>query len=68
VSSVTLILRLASITSRFTLIAIIAPYTVKSFSDFMSTAFWRSLSKIAKPVAMTIEANVAKIPKKLSEK
>lgn len=41
-SSVTLIFRFASMTSMFIVIAIIVSQTVKSFSDFMSTAFWRS--------------------------
>jgi hypothetical protein len=43
------------------------PYTVKSFSDFMSTAFCKSLSKMAAPVAMTIEANVEHISKIATE-
>lgn len=42
VNSVTLIFRFASITSICMIIAMMEPHTVKSFSDLMSTASWRS--------------------------
>ncbi len=65
--SVTLILRLASMTSMFMIIAMVlfivsvSNYTVKSFSDFMSTAFCKVFSNTALAVATTAETRVAKI-------
>src|SRR3989338_11495147 len=59
-SSVTLIFLLASITSMLIIIAIYF-YTVKSFSDFISTAFCKSFSKTAATVAITIEIKVVTI-------
>lgn len=61
-SSVTLILRFASMISMFTIIAIIAFHTVRSFSDFMSSAFWSSFWKTAAAVAIITTAKDTIIP------
>ena len=50
------IFRFAIITSKFTIIGI--AYMVKSFSDFISTAFCKSFSNIAAAVATTMDAKV----------
>jgi hypothetical protein len=55
-SSVTLIFRLASMTSMLMMIAI--AYTVKSFSDLISMALCKVLSNTAAAVATTIEIKV----------
>lgn len=82
VSSVTLIFRLASITSRLIIIAIFSGclieilrledslrmtelgilYTVKSFSDFISTAFCNSRSNKAAAVAVVTVVKISNRP------
>src|SRR5690606_37811290 len=61
-SSVTLIFRFANITSRFTIMAIISPQTVKSFSVFISTASCNSLCKRAAKTAIRNDAKTTTIP------
>ncbi len=59
-SSVTLTFRLANITSMFITIAI--DYTVKSFSDFSSTALCKVFSNTAAAVATTAETKIRTRP------
>jgi hypothetical protein len=62
-SSVTLIFRLASMTSMLIMIAMGGSgYTVRSFSDLMSTAFCNTRSNIAAAAAMTMEPKVMRTP------
>ena len=60
-SSVTLIFRFASMTSMLMMIAIAVGYTVKSFSDFISTALCKVFSNTAAAVATTIEIKTVTI-------
>ena len=61
-SSVTLIFRFASITSILIMIAMLVGYTVRSFSDFRSTALCNVFSNTAVAVAMTTEMKIRKSP------
>jgi len=62
-SSVTLILRLASITSMLMMIGmLISGYTVRSFSDFSSTALCKVRSNTAAAVATTAEIKISRSP------
>jgi len=59
---VTLIFLFASMTSILIVMAITVSHTVKSFSDFMFTAFWRIFSKAAAAVAIMREVKLKTIP------
>ncbi len=61
-SSVTLIFRLANITSMLIIIAMLVPYTVKSFSHLSSTALCKVLSNTAAAVATTAETKISSSP------
>ena len=61
-SSVTLIFRFASITSILIMIAMLLCYTVRSFSDFRSTALCNVFSNTAAAVATTTEMKIRRRP------